>query len=78
MESIEAYVYVAAAAEFVLVVLVWFLIKEMFFDKELDKNKRWKEIILFRYILEIIFFGLVIISGLQGNWQGTEKSCKAD
>ena len=67
MESIEAYVYVAAAAEFVLVVLVWFLIKEMFFDKELDKNKRWKEIILFRYILEIIFFGLVIISGLQGN-----------
>ncbi len=67
MESIEAYVYVAAAAEFVLVVLVCFLIKEMFFDKELDKNKRWKEIILFRYILEIIFFGLVIISGLQGN-----------
>ena len=67
MESIEAYVYVAAAAEFVLVVLVWFLIKEMFFDKELDKDKRWKEIILFRYILEIIFFGLVIISGLQGN-----------
>jgi hypothetical protein len=64
MESIEAYVYVAAAAEFVL---VWFLIKEMFFDKELDKNKRWKEIILLRYILEIIFFGLVIISGLQGN-----------
>ncbi len=67
MESIEAYVYVAAAAEFVLVVLVCFLIKEMFFDKELDKDKRWKEIILFRYILEIIFFGLVIISGLQGN-----------
>ncbi len=64
MESIEAYVYVAAVAEFFL---VWFLIKEMFFDKELDKDKRWKEIILFRYILEIIFFGLVIISGLQGN-----------
>ena len=67
MESIEAYVYVAAAAEFVLVVLVWYLFKEMFFDKELDKNKRWKEIILFRYIVEIIIFGLVIISGLQGN-----------